>query len=98
MDDLLADGGDCDSAEAAVMEAFYGRCGASSPSAYEIGFWWMGTARSMRMLNSRWRGDDADGWLEHWEIVRAAGFRPGGDDEWILARVQESAKEEDEDE
>lgn len=98
VDDLLADGGDCDSAEAAVMEAFYGRCGASSPSAYEIGFWWMGTARSMRMLNSRWRGDDADGWLEHWEIVRAAGFRPGGDDEWLLARVQESAKEEDEDE
>lgn len=98
VDDLLADGGDCDSAEAAVMEAFYGRCGASSPSAYEIGFWWMGTARSMRMLNSSWRGDDADGWLEHWEIVRSAGFRPGGDDEWLLARVQASAKEEDEDE
>lgn len=98
VDDLLADGGDCDSAEAAVMEAFYGRCGASSPSAYEIGFWWMGTARSMRMLNSSWRGDDADGWLEHWEIVRSAGFRPGGDDEWLLARVQESAKEEEKDE
>lgn len=98
VDDLLADGGDCDSAEAAVMEAFYGRCGASSPSAYEIGFWWMGTARSMRMLNSSWRGDDADGWLEHWEIVRSAGFRPGGDDEWLLARVQASAKEEDKDE
>lgn len=98
VDDMLADGGDCDSAEAAVMEAFYGRCGASSPSAYEIGFWWMGTARSMRMLNSSWRGDDADGWLEHWEIVRSAGFRPGGDDEWLLARVQESAKEEEKDE
>lgn len=98
VDDLLADGGDCDSAEAAVMEAFYGRCGASSPSAYEIGFWWMGTARSMRMLNSSWRGDDADGWLEHWEIVRSAGFRPGGDDEWLLARVQASAKEEEKDE
>lgn len=96
--DLLADGGDCDSAEAAVMEAFYGRCGASSPSAYEIGFWWMGTARSMRMLNSRWRGDDAEGWLEHWEIVRSAGFRTGGDDEWLLARVQASAKEEEKDE
>ncbi|MGN8893659.1 ParB/RepB/Spo0J family partition protein [Collinsella sp. HCP28S3_E9] len=98
VDDLLADGGDCDSAEAAVMEAFYGRCGASSPSAYEIGFWWMGTARSMRMLNISWRGDDADGWLEHWEIVRSAGFRPGGDDEWLLARVQASAKEEEKDE
>lgn len=98
VDDLLADGGDYDSAEAAVMEAFYGRCGASSPSAYEIGCWWLGTARSMRMLNSRWRGDDAEGWLEHWEIVRSAGFRPGGDDEWLLARVQESAKEEEKDE
>lgn len=98
VDDLLADGGDYDSAEAAVMEAFYGRCGASSPSAYEIGCWWLGTARSMRMLASRWRGDDAEGWLEHWEIVRSAGFRPGGDDEWLLARVQESAKEEEKDE
>lgn len=98
VDDLLADGGDYDSAEAAVMEAFYGRCGASSPSAYEIGCWWLGTARSMRMLNSRWRGDDAEGWLEHWEIVRSAGFRPGGDDEWLLARVQASAKEEEKDE
>lgn len=94
VDDLLADGGDYDSAEAAVMEAFYGRCGASSPSAYEIGCWWLGTARSMRMLTSSWRGDDAEGWLEHWEIVRSAGFRPGGDDEWLLARVQASFKEE----
>lgn len=98
VDDLLADGGDYDSAEAAVMEAFYGRCGASSPSAYEIGCWWLGTARSMRMLTSSWRGDDAEGWLEHWEIVRSAGFRPGGDDEWLLARVQASAKEEEKDE
>lgn len=98
MDDLLDDGDDYDSAEAAVMEAFYGRCGASSPSAYEIGAWWLGTARSMRMLNSRWRGDDADGWLEHWEIVRAAGFTPSAEDEWLKARVQASAKEEEKDE
>lgn len=98
VDDLLDDGGDCDSAEAAVMEAFYGRCGASSPSAYEIGYWWLDTARSMRMLNSRWRGDDADGWLEHWEIVRAAGFPPSAEDEWIEARARESTREEDEDE
>lgn len=88
VDDLLDDGGDYDSAEAAVMEAFYDRYGASSPSAYEIGCWWLDTARSMRMLNSRWRGDDADGWLEHWEIVRAAGFTPSGDDEWLVARAQ----------
>lgn len=98
VDDLLDDGGDYDSAEAAVMEAFYGRCGASSPSAYEIGHWWLGTARSMRMLNSRWRGDDADGWLEHWKIVRSAGFPPSVEDEWLRARVQASAKEEEKDE
>lgn len=98
VDDLLDDGGDYDSAEAAVMEAFYGRCGGSSPSAYEIGIWWLDTARSMRMLNSRWRGDDAEGWLEHWKIVRSAGFQPSAEDEWIEARVRESAKEEEKDE
>lgn len=98
MDDLLDDGDDYDSAEAAVMEAFYGRCGASSPSAYEIGAWWLGTARSMRMLNSRWRGDDAGEWLEHWKIVRSAGFQPSAEDEWLRARVQASAKEEKKDE
>lgn len=98
VDDLLDDGGDYDSAEAAVMEAFYGRCATSSPSAYEIGHWWLDTARSMRMLNSRWRGDDADGWLEHWEIVRAAGFTPSAEDEWIEARVRESIWEEEKDE
>ena len=94
MDDLLDDGGDYDSAEAAVMEAFYGRCGASSPSAYEIGAWWLVTARSMRTLNSRYRGDDAEGWLEHWRLVCSAGFTPNVDDEWLVARVQASAKEE----
>lgn len=98
MDDLLDDGGDYDSAEAAVMEAFYDRYGASSPSAYEIGCWWLDTARSMRMLNSRWRGDDAEEWLEHWKIVRGAGFQPSAEDEWLRARVQASAKEEEKDE
>lgn len=98
MDDLLDDGDDYDSAEATVMEAFCGRCGASSPSAYEIGAWWLGTARSMRMLNSRWRGDDAGEWLEHWKIVRSAGFQPSAEDEWLRARVQASAKEEEKDE
>lgn len=98
VDDLLDDGGDYDSAEAAVMEAFYGRCATSSPSAYEIGHWWLDTARSMRMLNSRWRGDDAEAWLEHWKVVRAAGFTPSAEDEWIEARVRESIREEEKDE
>ena len=60
----------------------------------EIGCWWLDTARSMRMLNSRWRGDDAEGWLEHWKIVRSAGFPPSAEDEWLRARVQASFKEE----
>lgn len=98
VDDLLDDGGDYDSAEAAVTEAFYGRCAGSSPSAYEIGAWWLDTARSMRMLNSCWRGDDAEGWLEHWKIVHSAGFPPSAEDEWLRARVQASAKEEEKDE
>lgn len=98
VDDLIGDDGDYDSTEAEVMEAFYGRCATSSPSAYEIGYWWLDTARSMRMLNSRWRGDDAEGWLEHWKIVRSAGFTPSAEDEWIEARVRESIREEEKDE
>lgn len=94
VDDLLDDGGGYDSTEAAVMEAFYGRCGGSSPSDYEIGLWWLDAARNMRMLNVRWRGDDAEGWLEHWKIVRAAGFTPSEEDEWLMERVQASAEEE----
>ena len=94
MDDLIGDDGDCESAEAAVMEAFYGRYGGSSPSAYAIGHWWLCTARDMRMLNHRWRGDDAEGWLVHWKLVCAAGFTPSGDDEWLMERVQASIEEE----
>lgn len=94
VDDLLDDDGDYESTEAEVMEAFDGRYGGSLPSDYEVAHWWLGTARNMRMLNSRWRGDDAEGWLEHWKIVRAAGFTPSEEDEWLMARAQESAKEE----
>lgn len=98
VDDLIGDDGDHESAAAAVVEAFYGRYGGSSPSAYAIGRWWLDTARDMRMLNHRWRGDDAEGWLEHWEVVCSAGFEPGAEDEWLVARVQASAKEEEKDE
>ena len=94
VDDLLDDDGDYESTEAAVMEAFDGRYGGSSPSAYALGHWWLVTARSMRTLNSRYRGDDAEGWLEHWRLVCSAGFTPNVDDEWLVARVQASAKEE----
>lgn len=94
VDELIGDDGDYKSAEAAVEEAFGGRYGNSAPSPYEIGAWWLGTAAGMLRFNDRWRGDDAGAWLEHWELVRSAGFTPGGDDEWLVARVQASIEEE----
>lgn len=86
-----------DKRSASVREEFMARLGTSSPSEYEAGFRLMAAARDMVRLNSIYSGDDAEGWLEHWEMFRSAGFEPGGDDEWLLARVQESAEEEDED-
>jgi len=82
---------------AGAREEFMARLGTSSPSEYEVGFRLMAAARDMVRLNSSYSGDDAEGWLEHWELFCSAGFEPGGDDEWLLARVQESAEEEDED-
>lgn len=82
---------------ASVREEFMARPGTSSPSEYEAGFRLMAAARDMVRLNSSYSGDDAEGWLEHWEMFRSAGFEPGGDDEWLMERVQESAEEEDED-
>jgi len=79
---------------ASVREEFMARLGTSGPSEYEAGFRLMAAARDMVRLNSSYSGDDAEGWLEHWELFRSAGFEPGGDDEWLLARVQASAKEE----
>lgn len=81
-----------------VREEFMARLGTSSPSEYEAGFRLMAAARDMVRLNSSYSGDDAEGWLEHWEMFRSAGFEPGGDDEWLLARVQASAEEEEKDE
>lgn len=80
-----------------AREEFMARLGLSDPSEYEAGFRLMVAARDMVRLNSSYSGDDAEGWLEHWELFRSAGFELGGDDEWLLARVQESAEEEDED-
>lgn len=82
---------------ASVREEFMARLGTSSPSEYEAGFRLMAAARDMVRLNSSYSGDDAEGWLEHWEMFRSAGFEPGGDDEWLMERVQASAEEEDED-
>ena len=74
-----------------VREEFMTRPGTSSPSEYEAGFRLMAAARDMVRLNSSYSGDDAEGWLEHWEMFRSAGFEPGGDDEWLMERVQASA-------
>lgn len=79
---------------ASVREEFMARLGTSSPSEYEAGFRLMAAARDMVRLNISYSGDDAEGWLEHWGLFRSAGFEPGGDDEWLMERVQESAEEE----
>lgn len=81
-----------------VREEFMARLGTSSPSEYEAGFRLMAAARDMVRLNSSYSGDDAEGWLEHWEMFRSAGFEPGGDDEWLMARVNASVQEEEKDE
>lgn len=83
---------------AGAREEFMARLGPSDPSEYEAGFRLMAAARDMVRLNSSYSGDDAEGWLEHWELFRSAGFEPGGDDEWLLARVQESIQKEEKDE
>lgn len=81
-----------------VREEFMERLGASRPSEFEAGLRLMSVARDMVRLNSSYSGDDAEGWLEHWKLFRSAGFEPGGDDEWLMERVQASAKEEEKDE
>lgn len=79
---------------AGVREEFMARLGTSGPSEYEAGFRLMAAARDMVRLNSSYSGDDADGWLEHWEMFRSAGFEPGEEDVWLMERVQASFKEE----
>lgn len=68
------------------------------PSEYEAGCWLMAAAKDMAQLNSRWGGDDAEAWLDHYDILLSAGFEPGEEDVWLMERVQASAKEEEKDE
>lgn len=95
-------GDDCsaeiDECVARVREEFTAHLGPCGPSEYEAGYRLMAVARDMVRLNSSYCGDDAEGWLGHWEMFRSAGFEPGGDDEWLMERVQASAKEEEKDE
>lgn len=91
-------GDDCsaeiDECVARVREEFIAHLGPCGPSEYEAGYRLMAVARDMVRLNSSYFGDDAEGWLGHWEMFRSAGFEPGGDDEWLMERVQASFKEE----
>lgn len=95
---LDAMGGGGTEAGERVREEFMERLGASRPSEFEAGLRLMSVARDMVRLNSSYSGDDAGEWLGHWELFRSAGFEPGGDDEWLMERVQASAKEEEKDE
>ena len=54
----------------------------------------MAAARDMVRLNSSYSGDDAEGWLEHYDVFCSAGFEPGEEDVWLMERVQASFKEE----
>lgn len=94
--DAMGDGGT--EAGERVREEFMERLGASRPSEFEAGLRLMSVARDMVRLNSSYSGDDAGEWLDHWKLFRSAGFEPGGDDEWLMARVNASVQEEEKDE
>lgn len=77
-----------------ARDRFMARLGATDPGKYEAGCSLMRIAKNMAQLNSSYCGDDAEGWIEHWNVFRAAGFTPNDEDEWLRARVQEGFKEE----
>lgn len=82
----------------AVRDEFARNLKACKPSEYEAGCWLMAAAKDMAQLNNRWGGDDAEAWLDHYDIFCSAGFEPGEEDVWLMERVQASAKEEEKDE
>ena len=81
-----------------MRDEFMRRFKSCSPSEYEAGCWLMAAAKDMAQLNNRWGGDDAEAWLDHYDIFCSAGFEPGEVDVWLMERVQASAKEEEKDE
>lgn len=95
---LAAMGGDSlvenDERFGAVRDEFARNLKACRPSEYEAGCWLMAAARDMAQLNNRWGGDDAEAWLDHYDIFCSAGFEPGEEDVWLMERVQASAEEE----
>lgn len=95
---LAAMGGDSlvenDERFGAVRDEFARNLKACRPSEYEAGCWLMAAAKDMAQLNNRWGGDDAEEWLDHYDIFCSAGFEPGEEDVWLMERVQASFKEE----
>lgn len=81
-----------------VRDEFARNLKACKPNEYEAGCWLMAAAKDMAQLNNRWGGDDAEAWLDHYDIFCSAGFEPGEEDVWLMERVQASAKEEEKDE
>lgn len=81
-----------------VRDDFARNLKACKPNEYEAGCWLMAAAKDMAQLNNRWGGDDAEAWLDHYDIFCSAGFEPGEEDVWLMERVQASAKEEEKDE
>lgn len=81
-----------------VRDEFARNLKACRPSEYEAGCWLMAAAKDMAQLNNRWGGDDAEAWLDHYDVFCSAGFEPGEEDVWLMERVQASAKEEEKDE
>lgn len=81
-----------------VRDEFARNLKACKPSEYEVGCWLMAAAKDMAQLSTRWGGDDAEAWLDHYDIFCSAGFEPGEEDVWLMERVQASAKEEEKDE
>lgn len=77
-----------------ARDRFMARLGATDPGKYEAGCSLMRIAKNMAQLNTSYSGDDAGEWLGHWKLFRSAGFEPGGDDEWLMARVNASVQEE----
>ena len=99
---LVAMGGDSNPENeerfGAVRDEFARNLKACRPNEYEAGCWLMAAAKDMAQLNNRWGGDDAEAWLDHYDIFCSAGFESGEEDVWLMERVQASAKEEEKDE
>lgn len=78
----------------AVRDEFARNLKACKPNEYEAGCWLMAAAKGMAQLDIGWCGDDAEAWLDHWDVFLSVGFEPGEEDVWLMERVQASFKEE----